>query len=336
MTNKENAELFRKEWLEGKPAFSIKTSGSTGVPKVIEIRREQMIASAKKTIQALDLQNGMTSLVCLDVNFIAGKMMIVRSLIAGMNMIVVEPAADPFEDIPDTRIDFAALVPYQLTEALKSPHQMRNVGKIILGGAPLSSELLDDVRQLPVSCYATFGMTETITHIALQKLNGADKQDYFQILDGVTISTDDRGCLVIDADYLDDVIVTNDLVDLVDDRRFRWLGRYDNVINSGGVKVIPEKVEQAIGKWLSANGFDNKFFVTGTPHDRLGTQVVLVVEGWIFKETEEKLLAGIKELLAKYEIPRKVMYTNSFAYTPTGKVDRKVSLENALPRPSGR
>src|ERR1700754_696946 len=115
MTNKENAELFQKEWLQGQSAFSIKTSGSTGAPKIIEVHRDQMIASARKTIKALDLQHGMTSLVCLDVNFIAGRMMVVRSLVAGMNMIVVEPKANPLEGISDMPIDFAALVPYQLT-----------------------------------------------------------------------------------------------------------------------------------------------------------------------------------------------------------------------------
>jgi O-succinylbenzoic acid--CoA ligase len=337
MTNKENAELFRKEWLEGRSVFCIKTSGSTGAPKVIEIRREQMIASAKKTIKALDLQHGMTSLVCLDVNYIAGTMMVVRSMVAGMNMIVVEPKSDPLEDISDLPIDFAALVPYQLDAILGSAHQLRNVKKIILGGAPASPDLLDKIRRIKhTTLYATFGMTETLSHIALQRLNGGDPQDCFHTLDGIDISLDDRGCLVIKADYLDSSVVTNDLVELIDDRSFRWLGRYDNVINSGGVKVIPEKVEQAIGEWLSSNGFDNRFFVTGTPNNQLGTQVVLVVEGWIFKETEDKLLTGLKEVLSKYEVPKKVVYTNAFAHTPTGKINRKVSLENALPSPGGR
>lgn len=336
MTNKENADLFCREWLEGKSTFSVKTSGSTGPPKVIEIRRDQMIASARKTIKALGLEHGMTAFVCLDVNFIAGKMMLVRSLVAGMNMIVVEPKADPFGEVPDTKIDFAALVPYQLAAALNSPHHLRNVEKIILGGAPISSDLIDAVQQLETSCYATFGMTETITHIALQKLNGADRQDFFETLDGVNIGLDERGCLVITTDYLDAAVVTNDVVDLVDEKRFRWLGRWDNVINSGGIKVIPEKVEQAIGSWLISHGIDNKFFVVGIPHEKLGTKVTLVIEGWLFKETEDKLLAGLRDVLGKYEVPKRIVYSNVFSYTPTGKVNRKLSLENALPRPGGR
>src|ERR1044071_8610028 len=149
MTNKEKADLFCREWLEGNPTFTITTSGSTGTPKTIELRRDQMIASAKKTIKALDLREGMTSLICLDVNFIAGKMMIVRSLVAGMNMIVVEPIANPFSNLPDAKIDFIALVPYQLSAILSSTlrGKLHDVGKVILGGAPTAFEASCDMEE---------------------------------------------------------------------------------------------------------------------------------------------------------------------------------------------
>lgn len=327
MTNKEKADLFCKEWLNGRQTFIVTTSGSTGTPKTIELRREQMIASAKKTIKALGLQQGMTALVCLDVDFIAGKMMLVRSLVAGMNMIVVEPKANPLEDLGAEKIDFAAMVPYQLE------HEGRNIDsiqKIILGGAPVSTALQNNIQELKTECYATFGMTETISHIALQKLNGNDRQDFFEALDGVDIRLDERGCLVIEADYLDDVIITNDVVDLLDHRRFRWLGRWDNVINTGGIKVIPEKIEKVAGEYLSSK----KFFVSAIEHPQLGQQVVLVIEGMLTSNEENELMHLLRGKLSRYEIPKQVLYSQRFATTPTQKVNRKLSLENALPRPN--
>lgn len=330
MTNKENAELFCKEWLEGKSTFSITTSGSTGTPKVIELRRDQMIASARKTIKALGLQHGMTALVCLDVNFIAGRMMLVRSLVAGMNMIVVEPKADPLEEISDVKIDFVALVPYQLTAILNSPHQLRNVDRVILGGAPISSQLLKDIQQLKTSCYATFGMTETITHVALQKLNGVDRQDYFETLEGVKVSADERGCLVIEVDYLDESVVTNDVVELIDSHKFRWLGRWDNVINSGGIKVFPEKVEKVVSEFFDVKGISNSLFLIGVPDEKLGQQVTLVVEGKISEKAESDLFDYLKRVLSKYEVPKKVLYTEKFIMTPTNKINRSLSLKAAL------
>jgi O-succinylbenzoic acid--CoA ligase len=333
MTNQEKADLFCKEWLEGRSTFTINTSGSTGAPKIIQLRREQMIASAKRTIKALDLQKGMTSLVCLDVSFIAGKMMLVRSLIAGMNMIVVEPKANPFEDLPDKKIDFAAMVPYQLSTLIIAGKAM-NIGKIILGGAPASQLLLREIRDLRVPVYATFGMTETITHIALRKLNGDDEQDYFEVLEGVGISTDDRGCLVIRADYLDDVVTTNDIIELVDVGKFRWLGRFDDVINSGGIKILPGTIERAIEEYFSSGDIGNRFFVAGRQHEQLGQQVVLVVEGDLAAEEEENLLDWLRKTLSKYEIPKVVLYADHFAMTETQKINRRSSMENALPRPN--
>lgn len=340
MTNKENADLFCKEWLEGKSIFTVKTSGSTGEPKVIELRREQMIASARKTIKALDLQHGMTALVCLDVNFIAGRMMLVRCLVAGMNMIVVEPKADPFEDLGDVRIDFAALVPYQLSAVLNSSRQLRNVGKVILGGAPLTSNLREKVKSLNhVTFYATFGMTETITHIALQQLNsnnGKGAQQHFQTLKGVEVNVDERGCLVIDADHLDGTIVTNDLVEIISPHEFKWIGRFDNVINSGGIKISPELIETEASKFLDVQQIHNSLFVTGAPHEQLGEQVTLVIEGLIDQKTEQSLLDHLKNVLHRYEVPKQVLYAHQFSMTLTGKVNRRLSLRNALPRPSGR
>ncbi|MEI9919989.1 MAG: AMP-binding protein [Bacteroidota bacterium] len=325
MTNKEKADLFCKEWSEGKEWFSLTTSGSTGTPKTINVHRDQMIASAKKTIKALGLREGMTALICLDVNFIAGRMMVVRSLVAGMKMIVVEPGSNPFGSI-QSKIDFAALVPYQVAAA-RNPELS---GKIIIGGAPISAELHQKIKNVEhASCYATFGMTETLSHIALQKLNGYDAQDFFEVLDGVDISLDERQCLVIEADYLKDVVITNDVVELINNKQFRWLGRWDNVINTGGIKVMPEKIESAVGDLL----ITNRNFISGLPHEQLGQQVVLVIEGTLSRHEEEALMAALRKRLSKYEVPKQILYSNEFVFTSTKKINRSASINNALPRP---
>jgi O-succinylbenzoic acid--CoA ligase len=331
-----SALTFCKEWDSGQESFTIDTSGSTGTPKKITLTRGQMIASAEKTIAALGLHTDMTSLVCLDTAYIAGRMMIVRSIIATMDMIITEPSSNPLENLPDSPIDFAALVPYQLRTIIASRERARleSIGRIILGGAPIDQELLADIRKLRVPCYATFGMTETLSHIALQKLNGVDAQDSFHVLDGIEINTDDRQCLVINADYLDQAVVTNDIVELTGLRKFRWLGRWDNVINSGGVKVMPEKIEKEVGSYMLSQKLKHRFFATGLPNQQLGQQVALIVEGMLTEKQEEDLLGWLRSKLPRYEIPKAVLYTHEFTTTATQKVNRAASAADAKPRPT--
>jgi O-succinylbenzoic acid--CoA ligase len=334
--HEKSALTFCHEWNSGQDSFTIDTSGSTGAPKKIELRRGQMIASAQKTIKALGLREGMHSLVCLDTNYIAGRMMIVRSIIVSMDIIIAEPSSNPLKDLPPSPIDFAALVPYQLRTMILSPERERldSIGRVILGGAPIDQDLLSEINELKVPCYATFGMTETLSHIALQKLNGVDAQDSFHVLDGIEITTDDRQCLVIKADYLDETVVTNDIVELIGGRQFRWLGRFDNVINSGGVKVMPENVEKAVGNYMLSQQIRNRFFVTGLSHQQLGQQVVLVVEGMLTKIQEENLLKWLRDKLTRYEVPKQVLYGDKFTTTATQKVNRAASTADAKSRPT--
>lgn len=322
--NERHAVDFCIQWLHGNAEFNITTSGSTGTPKPITIKRNAMIASADATAKALGLRAGMTSLVCLDTHFIAGMMMLVRCMNTGMNMIVTEPSANPMKETGDRKVDFAALVPYQLTAMLKSGQP--SIGTIILGGASVGAELMQDIQHLPFACYATFGMTETLSHIALQRLNGNTKHENFHTLDGITISLDNRGCLVIEADYLDGTIITNDLVEIINPKEFKWLGRYDNIINSGGIKVIPEKIEAGVADWMSVKRYSNRFFVTGAPHPQLGSQVTLVIEGTLSQEDEHALLSSLRSSLSKYELPGRVFYKEHFVETRTGKIDRSASL----------
>lgn len=320
---------FCADWKAGKETFEITTSGSTGTPKQIILHREQMIAGAMKTAKELDLKKGMTCLVCIDTNYIGGLMMLVRAMVIDMKIMVAEPSATPLENIKE-HIDFTAMVPYQVLNTGNDEF----TGKVIIGGAPVNIELQEKVKGIKsATFYATFGMTETLSHIALQRLNGNNPDETFRTLEGVDISTDDRQCLIINADHLTGTVVTNDIVEIINPKEFKWLGRYDNIINSGGVKVMPEKIERSVGEWLSSNGCDNHFFVTGIAHERLGTQVTLVIEGRLFKEAEMQLLLSLRDTLGKYEVPKTVLYASKFTYTATQKIDRTATIKNALPRP---
>ena len=325
-----NAIHFCSSWLSGQAIFDFQTSGSTGVPKKVSFTRDQLIVSAMLTEKALQYQSGETALVCLDVKFIAGAMMLVRSLVSGLNIVVVTPSSDPFESVTD-KIDFVAMVPLQVTTLLSSRrnpfHSMKSV---IVGGAPLDKSSIESLQNVSASVYATYGMTETITHIALQKLNGSDRQDSFQALPGVILDTDSRGCLTIQADHLGNVpIITNDLVERIDKDKFLWIGRADRIINSGGVKVQAEKIESIVGSLFEKNNILNRFFAAGIPDVHLGEKVVLIVEGNLSANIEEILRLEFQRL-SKYEIPQDIIHTPKFAETATQKIDRLETLRRIL------
>lgn len=329
------ALLFCKNWLEGQLHFEISTSGSTGTPKSIRLSRIQMEASALATKNALDLRSGMNALLCLDPMYIAGMMMLVRAMVTEMNLVVVPPVANPMEHIPDhIPIDFAAVVPYQLKTMLESPSKARlnSWGKVIVGGGAVDGDLENQLKELSCQFYATYGMTETISHVALRRLNGSHERS-FHALDGIQFSQDERGCLVIQANYLGtEAIVTNDLVDLLDDKSFNWLGRTDFVINTGGVKVVPEVVEEKLSKYLPSILGDCNFLIVGIPDKALGFQVTLLLDcARLDFNCEQQVLANLKAHLGRFECPKSILYSPGFVRTATGKIDRRASLETALP-----
>ena len=327
-----SALAFCRAWIGDQEHFSLSTSGSTGAPKTITFRREQMEESARLTAAALDLKPEYHALLCLDPRYIAGQMMLVRSFVTGMNVIAVEPSANPFDSIQsDIKIDFAAIVPYQLQTILDSATGKNNLNKlkaVLVGGAAISAKVKALLHPLHCLVYSTYGMTETLSHVALQVLNGSSPQDYFQVLPGITIGTDARRCLTISAGYLgEDDIITNDLVELLGPGQFNWLGRLDRVINSGGVKVIPEKIEKACEEIIEELGLANRCFVAGLPDDRLGTRVVLVVEGQPFSESMQRdLYTRMEKVLGKYEVPKEMRFIPRFAETSSQKVDRNATL----------
>lgn len=328
---------FCQAWLSGRQDFPIETSGSTGPPKQIMLHRGQMEASARLTETALGLKEGYTALLCLDPRYIAGQMMLVRAMVTGMKVIAVEPCANPLEKIGDDPIDFSALVPYQLHAILHDPRTRKKLSGfkcVLVGGSALDVPTATSLADLDCRCFASYGMTETITHIALQQLNGPGKQEYFQALDGVKVSTDSRHCLVIRAAHLGDVeIVTNDLVEIQAPGRFRWLGRFDNVINSGGIKIVPEKIERAVGHIFASLHLANRFFVTARPHETLGEHVVLMVEGEMAGTLRTEIMRQLEKLLSRYELPKEITAIARFELTATGKIDRGKTMKNAFAHP---
>jgi O-succinylbenzoic acid--CoA ligase len=325
---------FCHDWLSGKTEFQIQTSGSTGNPKIISFTRSQLQASAKLTEEALQLKAGYNALVCLDTKYIAGQMMLVRSVVTGMNIFAVEPTANPFASLPkEIKIDFTALVPYQVQTILEAEENVRfnELKTVIIGGAALSIATQQALQEFSCEFYATYGMTETISHIALQKLKG-NKQNNFIPLPSIEIEKDERGCLLIKAPHISkNAIITNDLVDINSDQSFHVSGRWDNIINSGGVKISPEKVEAKISEVLHKHKIHAPFFIDALPDEKLGQQIILVVESkpWL-PAVKNKLMTEIKKEVDKFENPKEIYFANEFVRTETGKIKRTETLRKIV------
>lgn len=302
---------FLLDWFDCKSYIEMETSGSTGVPKTISISKQAMVDSALATGDFFDLQPGNKALHCLPVKYVAGKMMLVRAMILGLDLEFVAPSSHPL-DHNEIDFDFVAMVPLQ---AQNSISQLKKVKKLIIGGAAVNKTLEKQLLKLPTKVYETYGMTETITHIAARKLG----EKAFTVLPYVSVSFDDRNCLVIHAPRISpEVIITNDIVELVDENQFIFLGRMDNVINSGGIKLIPEQIEQKLSGKIS-----QRFFIASKPDDELGEKVVLVIEG-----EKRELVDSIYESLDKYEKPKEIIFIPKFLDTATGKILRKETLNN--------
>ncbi|MFD0975887.1 AMP-binding protein [Salinimicrobium gaetbulicola] len=318
---------FLLDWLNDKDYVEVKTSGSTGAPKTIRIKKQFMINSAKATGRFFDLPAGTTALHCLPVDFIAGKMMLVRAILLGWEIDLRLPKANPLDQVFKI-YDFCAMTPFQLDNSLSRLHLIR---KLIVGGGAISSTQKNLVQGLATEVYETYGMTETVTHIAARRVNPKKmKSDPipFTVLPNVSISTDDRDCLVIKAPQLSEIeIVTNDVVELLTSKTFIWKGRYDNVINSGGVKLHPEQIETKLEPIIPS-----RFFVTSLPDPSLGEKLVLMVESDF---SEEALLSLENEIktsrkLGKFEIPKKIYFVEKFEETPNGKIHRGNTLKSRM------
>lgn len=316
---------FTVKWFRGDEEFAQNTSGSTGVPKQIRINRGQMIASAELTQQALQLKAGETALICLDPNYIAGKMMLVRSYVTNMKIVAVNPTSNPFQDIHEhSPIDFTALVPAQVHGVIhsKQSYRFNTTRNIIVGGAALNAETQKLLRDFKSNVFATYGMTETVSHIALQNINGPAASDYFTVLPGIIIDKDDRGCLKIHAAFLDDEVITNDIVEIKYKHHFKWIGRVDNVINTGGTKVVPEELEAKIENILASQGIQKRVLISSTPDRLLGNKLILVIEGDLPAQNLEIIKTILKRELPRYQVPKEFYENIPFVFTKSGKINR--------------
>ena len=312
---------FLSNWFDEKPFVEVKTSGSTGNPKIIQLQKNHMINSAKATGDYFKLSENTTALLCMSPNYIAGKMMLVRALTLGWHLDVVAPTSNPLKN-SDKNYDFSAMVPMQLHNSLEEIHKIK---KLIVGGGSVSNELLSKIQEVKTEIFATYGMTETITHIAVKRINQLRHAElvsasHYETLPNIKISIDHRGCLVIDAPKVsEEKVITNDLVELISPTGFKWLGRIDNVINSGGIKLIPEQIEGKLARII-----ENRFFVAGKEDAVLGKKLILICEGI----KTDNLLNKIQQLgmLSGYEIPKEIYFLEKFMETETKKIDRAKTL----------
>jgi len=314
---------FLQNWFDDTDFILAQTSGSTGKPKSIQLPKQSMLNSARMTNQFFGLSSESVALLCLPASYIAGKMMLVRAMVSGFNLITVAPSANPFENL-HTFVDFTAITPYQLFHSAESLRKV-SVHKIIVGGSPVTSKMEQLSENIPSELYETYGMTETCSHIALRRFNGKEKSDCFTILEGVTIRQDERECLAIKAPHLlKDEIQTNDVVELIGKDSFRWLGRADSAINSGGIKIHPEQVEKKLEGIIPS-----VYFISSVPDEVLENKVVLVIESEKYTIGQEQLLkASLESLLTKYELPKQILYIPVFSYSSSNKVLRRATLDN--------
>ncbi len=308
---------FLQQWLDDSDTVIVKTSGSTGIPKDIQLYKTQMITSAKATGVFFKLGENTSALLCLPTNYIAGKMMLVRALVMGWDLHIVAPQKDALTQY-DNDYDFVAMVPYQVAYSLKALHK---VHKLIIGGGAVSKELNDKLQEVETEVFSTYGMTETITHIAVRRINGLAKSAIYTALPNVKFEKDDRGCLVIQAsDILEENIITNDVINLISPTSFKWLGRIDNVINSGGIKRYPEQIEEKLAAFIAL-----PFIITSEEDKELGERIIL-----IFENDGTYKMPNFSEAfsnLSAYERPKKVYTFSKFPFTETGKIKRAEVFE---------
>jgi O-succinylbenzoic acid--CoA ligase len=313
---------FFIDWFNDADFIKVQTSGSTGKPKKIQLKKEFMLNSALATGAFFDLKEGTKTLLCLSTDFIAGKMMLVRALVLGWNLDVIEPVSIPL-GITEKSYDFSAMVPMQLQNSLSEIHRVK---KLIVGGGIVSLNLISKIQDISTKIFATFGMTETITHIAVKQLNGFKnntsseaEKSYFITLPNVSITKDFRNCLVIYAPNVsEEKVITNDVVKIISKNKFKWLGRFDNVINSGGIKLHPEEIEKKLSKIIL-----ERFFVAGIPDTNLGEKLVLIIEG-----KKNTIILSKAKSLTRFETPKAIYFIDKFIETNTKKIQRSKTLDS--------
>ncbi|MDO4164866.1 MAG: AMP-binding protein [Bacteroides sp.] len=313
---------FLRRWFDGTPCIEVSTSGSTGTPKKMQVRKDRMMQSARLTCEYLNLQPGDKALLCMNLRYIGAMMMVVRSLVARLDLMVRPASSHPLADV-DTPLRFAAMVPLQVYGMLQIPEEKRRLMQtdvLIIGGGATDEALEKDIRMLPGAVYSTYGMTETLSHIALRRLNGAQASDRYYPFASVRLSLSPEDTLIIDAPLVCDVpLQTNDIAHLYPDGSFTILGRRDNVINSGGIKIQAEEVERRLRSLIS-----RPFVITSIPDKRLGQAVTLLLEAQspLSPDDIKQLQADMTSLLPPYHCPKHIVCIEKIPLTGNGKIDR--------------
>ena len=319
---------FLEEWNNPSPYVHVQTSGSTGAPKPMLVEKQRMLNSARITCDFLGLREGDTALLCMSLDYIAGKMMVVRSIERGLKLTTVEPSGHPLST-PHSPQDFAAMVPMQVYNSLQVPEEkerLMQIRHLIIGGGAIDDALAAALRTFPNHVWSTYGMTETLSHIALRRLNGPEASEWYTPFPSVKVSLNEDHCLVIDAPLVCATrLVTNDIAELssgsVPSMKFRILGRKDNVICSGGIKIQIETLERQLRPHLQA-----PFLITKRPDAKFGEVVVLLTEGTV-PEAKEVCL----RILPKYHQPRVYLHVDQIPLTATGKPARQQAEQLARP-----
>lgn len=307
------AAEFINEWNNSSRYVKAHTSGTTGTPKDILLLKDDMRASARATIKFFGINSGSTIMLPLSPDYIAGKMQIVRAIEAGCKLITEHPSSHPFQSLEIDNCDLIPIVPSQIEGLLKSPiaNKTRN---IIIGGAPLSPLQEHTMSRSGIRAFATYGMTETCSHVALRLIG----DNTYRSLPGFTFSIDSRGCLVIDSSTLScGRLTTNDMVKLISTGEFEWLGRYDNVINSGGIKIHPEKIERILQSILPAGV---TAYVTSRKSQQWGEEAVIVTDNC---SLTRELLQQLRQLLPQHHTPHDIIHVSKIQHTTSGKIIRQ-------------
>lgn len=309
--------LFLNEWFDASPVITVHTSGSTGVPKELVVRKDRMMQSARLTCEFLNLQAGDTALLCMNLRYIGAMMMVVRSLVAGLNLVVRPASGHPLSDV-EVPLKFAAMVPLQVYNTLRVPAERKRLEHtdiLIIGGGAVDDSLEAELKTIPIAAYSTYGMTETLSHIALRRLNGEAASKCYYPFPSVKLSLSAENTLIVKAPLIcDDVLQTNDIACLCSDGGFTIAGRKDNVINSGGIKIQAEEMENRLQPFIPV-----PFAVTAVPDPCLGQALTLLIAGKPdIKELENKLQA----VLETYYRPKHIFITELIPQTENGKIDR--------------
>ena len=313
-------------WKSNNTEYQITTSGSTGDPKSTVLTKAQLQKSTERTLKYFELTSESKFVLTLNPKFIGGMMMVTRAIIAKAELIILPLEGNPLKFATSSiEGNFIALSPYQVNKILNSDFQfnpMPDLTNIIIGGASISSELNDKILKLKIPCYHTYGMTETCSHIALKRLNGDNKDQYFKVFENVNINITKKECLEIEIDGVK--LTTNDRVEIINEREFKWLGRSDLMINSGGIKVQPENVEIAIHEFNQKTKLRLTFLIVGIEDEKLGEKVVMAIEGesWNRKEIDS-YLSNLKKALPEYHTPKNLFFMEQCPITGSGKPDRR-------------